>query len=162
MALIKASGTSGVHSSSTAKISTARRGKSKKSYPPRKCNYCKGLFVPFQSHQKFCCENHQKLYWKYGTIPFEKLARRLENRFDEEVAPLRARVVELEAWVDLSARLGVPHDDFPIRSTPALSAAARIAAPKFADPEADEPACIDWAEIDRNRATRQRGGGAAA
>jgi hypothetical protein len=99
MASTKALSTSGVQSSSTIKISTIRRGKSKKSYPPRKCNYCKGLFVPFQSHQKFCCENHQKLYWKYGTIPFEKLARRLELRFDAEVVPLRARVVELEESV---------------------------------------------------------------
>ena len=81
------------------KISAERRGKSKLSYPPRRCRYCKGLFIPFQKSQLFCTESHRKLYWKYGTIPFEKLARRLELRFENEVAPLRARVAELEGLV---------------------------------------------------------------
>jgi hypothetical protein len=82
-------------------ISTARRGKSKQSYPARKCKYCRGLFIPFQKHQEFCVDTHRKLYWKYGTIPFEKLSRRLELKIESELAPLRARVDALEHGADI-------------------------------------------------------------
>ena len=130
---------------------------------------CRVRFRKKNKRQAFCSKAHKESFYRRGQFPFDRMADEIMKRVATEIAPLRARVAELEAWADLSARLGVPHDDFPICATPALSAAARIAAPKFADPEADEPACIDWAEIDRSRLEAEaryrqakRGGGAAA
>lgn len=146
---------------SKAKISAVRRGRSKLSYPPRKCRYCKGLFIPFQKSQLFCTESHRKLYWKYGTIPFEKLARRLGLRFENEVEPLRARVAELERLVT-EARAESSRALYQVGQ---LEEAARVAREIANDPDAGEPACIDWESIDRaNREaeTRKSGGGAAA
>jgi len=47
-----------------------------------KCAYCKAYFTPRPGKtaiQRFCCENHRKLYWKYGTLPLDKLLNRLRQ-----------------------------------------------------------------------------------
>jgi hypothetical protein len=47
--------------------------------PKRKCKYCKGTFQPLQRKQTFCCDNHRKSFWQYGTMTFEKLEARVEK-----------------------------------------------------------------------------------
>jgi len=126
----------------------------KKLASSRTCRYCQLPFVAKKKNQEFCSADHRRAFWKHGVLPFEKLMATVQSRV---AAPLRAliaeltvRVVELEAWADLSARLGVPHDEFPIRATPAISAAARMVAPD-----------LDGSQ-ERIAVLSRRGGGAAA
>ena len=67
---------------------------------PRKCKYCRMEFQPKQKHQEFCEPSHKKMFWKRGSLPFQKMmdAARREARLIVEtaLAPLRARVEALE------------------------------------------------------------------
>lgn len=97
----------------------------------RTCGYCKGKFDvdPKFPHKKFCSDTHRKLAHRYGALSIGKIAERTmrdaRKMLEAELMPLRDqlqkisdRLDALEAWVDLSARIGEPHDSFPIRYVP--------------------------------------------
>ena len=97
----------------------------------RLCGYCKGKFGvdPKFPHKKFCSDTHRKLAHRYGALSIGKIAERTmrdaRKMLEAELMPLRDqlqkisdRLDALEAWVDLSARIGEPHDSFPIRYVP--------------------------------------------
>lgn len=48
---------------------------------PRRCKYCRVTFTPERPQDakraKFCCSNHQKAYWRYGALPFDKMRERI-------------------------------------------------------------------------------------
>lgn len=48
---------------------------------PRRCKYCRANFVPERPQDakraKFCCPNHQKAYWRYGGLPFDKMKNQI-------------------------------------------------------------------------------------
>ncbi len=47
---------------------------------PRRCKYCRGMFVPERAQDKdakFCMPNHRKQYWRYGGLPFDKMKEQI-------------------------------------------------------------------------------------
>jgi len=58
-------------------------------YRGRTCKLCKGHFIPTTKNsknadgQEFCCDAHRKEFWKYGSLPFAKMAHRMEKRMRE-------------------------------------------------------------------------------
>jgi hypothetical protein len=65
----------------------------------RKCRYCRGEFYPRKTggkEQYFCCESHRKMFWKSGSLPFDKLVVRFERFVQALVADLRDRIDALE------------------------------------------------------------------
>lgn len=47
---------------------------------PRRCKYCRGTFVPERPQDKeakFCCPNHRKAYWRFGSLPFDKMKEQI-------------------------------------------------------------------------------------
>ena len=48
---------------------------------PRRCKYCRAVFVPERPQDakraKFCCPNHQKAYWRFGGLPFDKMKNQI-------------------------------------------------------------------------------------
>ena len=44
----------------------------------RKCKYCEKEFKTNREWQKFCCKEHQKLYWKRVYLDKKSINQRLE------------------------------------------------------------------------------------
>lgn len=79
-----------------------------------KCRYCKGEFWPRRtggSEQHFCCSSHRKLFWKSGSLPFDKLALRMEQHVERIVgarlSDLQSQLNELRAKMGLNVRPSV-------------------------------------------------------
>ena len=50
-----------------------------KTLPSRSCRYCKAKFRPVREDQRFCKADHRKAFWKYGSLPFDKMRDQLEK-----------------------------------------------------------------------------------
>jgi hypothetical protein len=57
-------------------------------FKPRRCKYCKLLFVPIvgcknnrrnAELQRFCCDNHRKAYHRNGGLNWERLEEKIER-----------------------------------------------------------------------------------
>jgi hypothetical protein len=62
----------------------------------RRCKYCRATFVPSDPralYAKFCCEQHRKMFWRYGGLPFDKMKVQIEKHMrkivrEEMIAPI--------------------------------------------------------------------------
>ncbi len=72
-------------------------------YRGRNCKLCKGHFIPTTKNsknadgQEFCCDAHRKEFWKYGSLPFAKMAHRMEKRMREIAREEIASALDLDA-----------------------------------------------------------------
>jgi len=70
----------------------------KQTLPPRQCDYepCGATFTPRRRWQRFCCDEHKKLYHKQAQERLESLTRRYVAAVDAfERAPTDEAAIEL-------------------------------------------------------------------
>lgn len=60
------------------------------------CRYCRRPFRIKKKNQQFCTPEHRKLFWKHGSLPFEKLWAQIENKIAAALGPLVSRIEVLE------------------------------------------------------------------
>ncbi len=56
------------------------------------CRYCHRPFQMKKKNQEFCCPEHRALFWKHGSMTYEKLWAQFERKIAAELAPLRVMI----------------------------------------------------------------------